>query len=204
MSRQAIILENSFFLFSYKKWILILLLFLFSKFTLAQSIEDNDNVLSLGLGIGSFYNASDKKNKESPTISLNYERALPLEWERAVIGVGCYAGVRSLVSKDGGGFLYYDRHYTFVIAGLRAAFHYNEWFRSYDYDSYAGLMVSYNLLSVPDKSEYAKGEKIPEKKSGTGVSVYAGIRYYLDKSWAVYTEVGFGVSYVTIGACAKF
>lgn len=176
----------------------------FSFNTHAQSIEDNDNVLSLGIGIGSFYKASDKYNKESPTLGLTYERILPLDWERAVIGVGCYGGVRSLVSKNSGGFLYYDKHYTFIIGGLRASLHYNEWFRSYDLDSYAGIMFSYCVLSLPDRSDFAAETEIPNKTSGTGPSIFAGIRYYPDKMWAVYAEAGFGLSYLTIGVCAKF
>jgi hypothetical protein len=178
--------------------------FLFSTIGKAQSIEDNDNILSISVGLGSFYKSSDSFNKESPTLGLMYERALPLEWERAVIGIGCYAGARSLVSKNSSGFLYYDKHYTFIIGGLRSSFHYNEWFRSYDLDSYAGIMYSYCIFSLPDKSDYVTGADIPKKKSGTGPSIYAGLRYYLDKSWAVYGEVGFGLSYLTLGACAKF
>ena len=176
---------------------------LFSGSCIAQSIEDNDNIIGIGIGLGGFYKASDEFNSESPTLGIIYERALPLEWERSVISVGGYAGVRSLVSKNSTGFLYYDKHYTFVIAGLRAAYHYNEWFRSYDLDSYAGLMYSYNVLSIPDKNDFPNGVGT-KKHSGTGPSIYGGLRYYLDKSWAVYAEVGFGLSYLTLGACAKF
>ena len=171
----------------------------------AQSFEPGTNVITAGLGIGGNYGAYDTYTAQTPAIGLAYEKATSIEVGPGVLGLGGYLGYKSLAAKDKTPYYDYDYRWNYTILGFRGAYHWNEWHQVPKLDTYGGLMLSYNIVSFHDKTDYPDGyDYTGSSSSGLGLSMYFGGRYYLGENVGAFAELGFGISYLTLGACFKF
>lgn len=175
----------------------------------AQSFEKGDNVITLGAGFGGYYTGLySSYSAQTPAIGVAYEHAMNFNVGPGVLGMGGYIGHKSLRSHGRFSSLNYDYDYrwTYTIIGFRTAYHWNEWHHVDKLDMYAGLMLGYNVVAFRDKSDYPSDvtKYSYSSASGMGVSGYAGARYYFTDAFGVFGEVGFGHSYITLGAALKF
>ena len=165
-------------------------------YTSAQesSFEQNDNVVTIGVGIGGSYYGyfGFKDYNRLPTFALGYERCIigSLFNDQSALGIGGLAGVTyashsSWTSTD-------------IMVGVRGAMHYAFVDRL---DTYAGAMIGFNVHSWK-----WKGSDNPVHNGSNGLAwgVFAGARYYFAGPVAVYAEVGYGFTLLNAGLSFKF
>lgn len=182
-----------------KKLIFFAIALVASTTLYAQQFQKGSNMLSAGIGLGSSL-GSFTYGSQSPAISLQYERGV---WDiggPGVISLGGYAGRKSYkYSGDG-----FTEKWGYTIIGVRSAYHYNG-LKSDKFDVYAGVMLSYNILNYSYKDN--NGNNINgggHYGSGAGFTLYLGGRYFFTPNIAAFAELGYGVSYLTLGIGFKF
>lgn len=201
----------------YLKFVIpMLFLFVYSGKISAQAFVSGTNTLNAGIGIGgNFRNYSGAS--ATPGFSVNYERGI---WDIGSVGVvslGGYAGIKSYKYKqsynsshwDGNNYLHYSytttSKWNYTIIGVRGAFHYNA-IGGDKLDLYAGVMLSYNALSYKfiDDDPYHDYTSGRNYGSVIGTTAFVGCRYFVSEHIGFYSEIGYGISYLTIGATLKF
>lgn len=163
----------------------------------AQAFDKGTQVGSIGVGVGGSF-GSYTTSSSTPAISLQYERGIWEISDKGVVSLGGYLGYRSFKYEGPG----YRQSWNYSIIGVRSAFHYKG-FDIEKLDPYAGLMLGYYNLNYKYDGPYAS---ILNGSYGStvGFSGYAGARYYLADKIGVFGELGFGISYFTLGAVYKF
>jgi hypothetical protein len=138
--------------------------------------------IGLGVGVGT-----------GIPVELSYERSIVdglIKKKNGAIGVGAYGGWyhRNL----------YDWNYNHYVLGARGAFHYQFVEKL---DTYGGLMLGYNIATA---SWAGDGESIGTASGSTfGYSLFVGARYFFKPKLGVYSEVGYGISYLSVGITFK-
>jgi len=182
-----------------KFFLAILFLSLSVTLVSAQEFKNGDNVLSLGLGVGSAL-GSFGSSSETPAISVQYEHG---QWEvggPGVISLGGYLGFKSYKYEN----YYYSEKLSYTVIGIRSAYHYTG-LKVKNLDVYGGAMLSYNIAGYtfdsPDPYwNYRKGAYA----NYLSLSLYVGGRYYFSSNVAGFLELGYGISYLTIGGSYRF
>jgi hypothetical protein len=160
----------------------------------AQAFENGDNVISVGLGLGGTYRGIHYSS--TPAISAQYEHG---NWDvggPGVISLGAFLGFKSYRHEELG----YSEKWNLTVIGIRSAYHYNG-IDAKELDVYGGLMLSYDIVSYSNTfpSYYNYGGY----SSGLGLSIYVGGRYFFTDNVAGFLELGYGISYATIGVAFK-
>lgn len=172
---------------------------------IAQGFNVGDNVASFSVGLGGNYGASSVYTSQTPALGLGYEHGV-MDLGPGVLGIGGYLGYKSLGFNDPGFGFEYDWSWRYLILGVRGNWHYNEWHGIDELDVYGGLLVSYNSVKWTDNTTYPEGFPIvpSSSSSGIGLSALVGARYYFTESLAAQVELGYGISYASIGLAYKF
>ena len=171
--------------------------------THAQFFEKGTNVISAGVGLGGHF-GSYTYGSQTPGFSLQYEKGV---WDiggPGVISLGGYAGVKSYKYSGSAGAYHYSEKWNYTVIGLRSAYHYNG-INNEKFDLYGGLMLSYNILSY----KFSDNGGTSAYKAGSygntvGLSAYVGGRYLFTDNIGAFAELGYGVSYLTLGLALKF
>jgi hypothetical protein len=177
-----------------KKLLILLLINIFSLIqVLAQesTFKLGDKVLNVGIGLGgAFY--SSYYTSQMPAFSASFEVAVKDKVaEKGSIGVGAYVGFSSAKYTN-----YYDAS-NFLI-GARGSFHYPLVTKL---DTYGGLILGYNAYKYNYDNAYS-GPDISNSKML--LAPFLGARYYFNKTFAGMGEIGFNISYLTLGIALKF
>lgn len=170
----------------------------------AQFFEKGTNVISAGVGLGGSF-GSYSYGSQTPALSLQYERGV---WDiggPGVISLGGYAGVKSYKYSGSSGPYSYSEKWNYTVIGVRSAYHYNG-ISNEKVDLYGGLMLSYNILSYKFKDNGGSSSiyRGGSYGSNVGFSAYAGARYLFTENLGAFAELGYGVSYLTLGLAYKF
>lgn len=170
----------------------------------AQSFTKGSGVLSAGIGLGSAL-GSFSYGSQTPAISVQYEKGL---WETSgpgTISVGGYLGLKTYKYSGGYGSYKYTQKWSYRVIGIRSAYHYNG-IDNEKLDVYGGVMLSYNLLNYKysDNDSYADYQYAGSYGNAAGFTAYVGGRYYIGKNFGLFAELGYGVSYLNMGAALKF
>ena len=171
------------------KQVLFIFSFLFlAFFSQAQYYTPLNNNVSIAGGLGGNYTYSSHTSLVTPII-FTYDRRIDYDFE-----VGAYL---SYVSKK---YELKDNSYqdNYLIIGGRFLYYFEHPF-PLSIKPYAGIMIGYNHASYNPVSETVNPEISP-----IAWSVYLGSRYYLFDHLGVYGEIGYGVSYITLGVCGKW
>ena len=159
----------------------------------AQEIfHKGSTAVNVGVGIGSIYS-----NVTIPPLSASLDYGVAdnlINDNNGSISVGGYVGYTATSAAYG-----ISKYRTsYAILGARGAFHYQF---APKLDTYAGLMLSYNLAS----SSWS-GEAIPAVKaanSDLGITAYLGARYFFTESVGAFAELGYGISNLNLGVTFK-
>jgi len=150
----------------------------------AQDIfQKGTRVLSAGIGVGS-----------GIPVEIAYEQSILdglIKNENGAIGVGGYAGWYHRSE--------YSWSYNHYVIGARGTFHYQFVDKL---DTYGGLMAGYNIAT----SSW-DGEGISDVSATGSVfdfSLFVGARYWFAPNFGVYSEVGYGIAYLSAGIALKF
>ena len=189
-----------------KKFLLSLAVILFITNATAQNttktFAKGDNVVGLGFGVGGVY-GFNAYHSQSPTFGLQYDRAIIELKMGGVIGAGGFVGYKTIAYRDAFGTNYYKQRWNIVIVGARGTFHY-DLFKVNNLDTYGGAMVAVHIINhtenYPDGYGYSKNSH----GNAAYASLFAGAKYYFTPAFGVFGEVGYGVSWLTLGIALKF
>lgn len=178
----------------------------FSFLCHAQSpFQKGTSLLKAGIGIGSsIFNYSG--SSQTPAISAQFEKGI---WDiggPGVVSLGGYVGTKSYKYHYTSAYVDYKQKWNYTIIGVRSAYHYTG-LKSDKADLYGGLMLSYNILKYKfeDKNGSSAGSYgIGSYGNGTGLTAYVGANYFFTANIGAFAELGYGVSYLTLGITAKF
>lgn len=171
-----------------KVFIYVVVAFFATSFAVAQEFSKGTNVINAGIGLGGHYN-NVGSGDESPSLSVSYEHGI---WDIAgpgVISLGGYLGYKSYKYVN-------DIKWNYTIVGVRGAYHFTG-LNVDNLDVYGGTMLSYNMLDI-------NGYDGDDADSELGFSLYAGGRWYFTDTFGVFAELGYGVSYINLGASFRF
>ncbi len=151
-----------------------------AKLKIASS--ESRSFLNFGVGFLSNFGGSGG----IPPVSLSYNRTF-----KKNIKLGGYAGfaTSNFGNVDG-----YDWNYRYLIFGARGTYHFD--LLGDKFDPYAGLMLGYTLVSFGGDCEPFCGDGTSNYIFWSGL---AGLRYQLTDRFEPFAELGYGISYFTIG-----
>lgn len=179
---------------------LFLPLILIALFVLPSQAQNTfvkgDRVVNLTVGLGNRLYSGAAYSNITPALAGSFELGVKddLFDENSSLGVGAYVGYTGAEFSYGPGYGY---KYSNIIIGARGAVHYQ---LIESLDSYAGLMLGYNIVS--DKT-FGTGTFGNPDASEFDFALYVGGRYYFTERIAGVLELGYGISYFNIGVAIK-
>ncbi len=187
-----------------KNLLALLSTFLFALPSIGQNTEDTfaegDGVLAIGVGVGGVFGFSGY-DYQSPAFGIHYDHGIKALDMGAVIGVGGYLGYKGYgydVNYRNG--KYYDK-WGVTILGARGSFHY-DLLRVKNLDTYGGAMLAFHILNR--RENFPNGYPYERTySSALYASLYAGSKYYFNDRVSAFLELGYGVSWATVGAAFK-
>ena len=151
--------------------------------------------IDVNAGIGLLRTFYSGHRSAVPPVSVSVEYGITDK-----ISVGGFFGYTS--TKDR---LWYDANdyarYSFTIVGVRGSYHLNLWDRM---DTYAGLMLGYNIASVKYDTDNPYLDNYAAASSGLALSAYVGGRYMLTEKIGAFAELGYGISVLNLGVNVRF
>jgi len=170
-----------------------------------QSFDIGDDVIGLTFGIGGHYSVyGPGYTSQSPAIGIHYEKGMSWEAGPGVIGLGAYVGYKSLRFKRYDYPVHFDYKWSYTILGARGAYHYE--FLD-NLDTYAGLLLAFNVVSRTDNTYADTGYNSPGyagSGSDVGLTLFIGGKYYFSDNFAALLELGYGIAYLNLGVAYKF
>jgi hypothetical protein len=160
----------------------------------------DDKVMSVGLGMGSVYGSGFKT--KIPPISVSYETGFKqnIFSDKDVLTLGGFAGITTYGWEYTYGSTTWGYNYTHFIVGARSAVHYP--FID-NLDTYGGLMLGLNLVLTSEYGTSITSTSSPYSYNPLALGGYLGARYYFAKDFAAFAEIGYGISYLTLGLAKK-
>ena len=183
----------------------LLIIFILTSVSLgnlfAQPLTFEQQNIGVAIGIPSMsdYNYTSR----NPAISVHYEYGLSDK-----IGIG-YIGVGGLLSIGGAEYnnksqnTPYPVDYSQTLIGPRAAYHFdmvdltgsNDWS---NIDVYGGAFLGLKFESTKYTNPISNAKE-KEKNTKLATDLFAGIRYGFNDNIGAFAELGFGVSYFSVG-----
>jgi hypothetical protein len=179
---------------------LIFALFITSSTLFAQNTTETfakgDNVLGVGIGVGGVYGIGSYST-QTPVLGVQYDRGIVELKMGGVIGAGAFVGYKNYVYKFGN-----DRvKWNIWVIGARGTFHY-DLFKVENLDTYGGMMIAFHVVNEDYSENYTTiGRR--NYNSAAYASLMAGAKYYFAPNVAGYAEIGYGVSWLTMGVAFK-
>lgn len=184
-----------------KSIVLLILVCLNTTLIHAQDAESEfskgTSVIGAGFGLGGAYGLNSFSTS-TPAFGAHFDHGIVDLDGGGTIGVGGYVGFKRFVYKIDK----YRQRWNYIMLGARGSFHYNV-FEVENLDTYAGLMLAYYVLNYNDDipNNYLYNTNY---SSAAYASVFAGAKYYFTPEVAGFGEVGYGVSWVTLGVAFRF
>lgn len=185
-----------------KSLLLATLFAFFYLFASAQEVAKGDKILNLGVGFGTALYSGTGYNSSVPPISGSLEVVIKddLFDGKGALGVGGYLGYASYKWKYSGSGYDYGWKYTNLIIGPRGYLHYSLLEKL---DTYAGVMIGYNIVSAKETGNSIPGYDYSASSSGVIFSGFVGARYFFNDNLAGMVELGSGIAYLNLGVALK-
>ena len=158
-----------------------------------------DKVVSFGIGLlgNTLYSSSTYHSRGVPPLSFSYEQAIKDEvLEKGVIGIGGVIGYSSYKYD----YLGWGYKYSNIMFGAGGFFHYPLIDKL---DTYVGLLLGYNIASANEFGSNPGGWDYSTTSGGFIFAGFVGARYYFTEKFAAFAQLGYGISYFTIGVSLK-
>lgn len=170
--------------------LLIFLLF-FSTVVHAQSFEQGDKLLNVGLGIG---NVLGSGSTVFPPTQVTFEYGVTES-----ISVGGFIGYAANKVSYGIPFTSDSDEIktTFTYFGARVSYHF---YNTEKIDVYGSGGLGYYTSSISDGDP----DYYDIKLGGFAYDISIGGRYYFNEKIGMFTELGYGISILQFGLAAKF
>lgn len=164
--------------------------------TNAQLFDEEVKFFHVGIGVGSPY-AYSGSDVSIPPVHASAEFAISEK-----IGVGGLIGYTA--SKYDEAYLgdSYSWKFTYLIVGARGAYHFID---SDKADVYGGVMLGYNIASATFESNDADLEQYVTEPSVGGVAFggFVGARYMFTEQLGGFAELGYNISWLSVGLAVK-
>lgn len=158
------------------------------------AFEKGDKIFQAGLGLGVGYGGIYGEST-TPVISGAFD--LGYSDRISIGGIVSYTSSEETYSFFGNE---YGWEYTYLGIGGRGAYHYGV-FDSDKIDTYAGITLGYNFVTVSDIGSFGFGSASGSYLLYGG---FAGLRYFFKPNLAVFGELGYGTGLGTVGLSWKF
>lgn len=183
-----------------KKIFILSALLCIVNIALAQtgSYKKGDNLLNIGIGVGSPFFGSGYSASLPVNPSVSFEHGV--SDEISVGGQLSYASSKYTFTYPGYGVVGTFKQ-TAIYVGVRGSYHLNEALDVDDkWDLYGGTSLGYVVVSTggDDGLDYASGSAI-------GFGLFAGGKYLLSSKTGIYAELGYqSLSFINVGVAFKF
>lgn len=158
---------------------------------------NGEKVVNIGIGLGSALYTGTYYKGTVPPLSVSFEKGIKDNvLEKGVIGVGGYVGYSAYKYE----YLDWGYKYSNIILGGRGTFHYPLLEKL---DTYTGVLLGYQILTHKEFGDWGTGTPYNAASGGLIWSWYAGGRYYFNEKMAAMAELGYGISYLTLGISMK-
>jgi hypothetical protein len=158
---------------------------------------NGEKVLNMGIGFGSALYSGAYFKGTIPPLSISFEQGIKDNiLEKGVIGVGGYLGYSSYKYEV----MDWGYKYSDIIIAARGSFHYPFIEKL---DTYTGLLAGYEILTHREFGDLGVGSPLGAANGGIVWSWYVGGRYYFSEKMAAMAELGYGISYLTLGISLK-
>ena len=146
--------------------------------------------INAGIGLGSYYNSLS-----TPPLSVSLDYGVTdnmINGNNGSISVGGFVGY---AASSYSGWIADKVNVSYAILGARGAFHYQF---APKLDTYAGLMLSYDIVSSSYDafSNYIKSSHIDW-------SLFLGARYFFTEKIGAFAELGYGFYNLNLGVTFK-
>lgn len=189
-----------------KKQLLTICLFMaLATVAMAQKVTNayskTDNLLNVGIGIGSPFFGSGYSASLPVNPTISYEHGVT---EEISIG-GQLSYASSKINYNAGyyGYVPSSIKYSATYIGARGSYHLNEILDlDSKFDLYGGASLGYVVLTVSDSSS---GYSASALGSAVGFGAFAGGKYFFSPKTGVYAELGYqSLSFLSVGVAFKF
>jgi len=176
--------------------------------------DENTHIINLGVGFGTGYyrdyRGAGYNYGSTPAMSITYEQAWPKRLGPGYLGVGAYLGFQHAHSRNdydysyGGSPYYYEHTWNNYMIAARAAYHWDV-LNSKRAEVYGGALVGVRIQTYNyTTNDPYTNHSLDDGSVYPAYSLFAGARWYFAKNVGVFGEVGFGISYATVGLSFKF
>lgn len=157
----------------------------------AQTYNEGDNLLNVGIGLGSTFTTGDNT---LPPLSASFEHGFTDKISAG--GFIGYAGSQEEI-------FIYTFKYSYLIIGARGSYHF---YNTDKIDAYGGAMLGYNVANAKVEISGAGGGIAPQASEvgGLAYGVHVGGRYYFNDQIGAFGELGYGIAILNVGLTAKF
>jgi hypothetical protein len=192
------------------KKLLIVAVLVFSSsiiFAQEQNFKKNSLNLNAGIGIGGHYAAWNSYSSQSPEIGISADYGIIDNVGPGTIGAGLYLGYKKMGYKenyyDGSNSYYYKWNWTYTIVGVRGTYYYT--LDNPKIEVYGGALLGVLMEKFKHKSNDPYWQNYEYNYGGSDLSltVFAGGKFNITKKLGIFGEVGYGISYLTLGASLK-
>jgi hypothetical protein len=171
-----------------------------------QAFQKGQKDLNIGIGLGNTLVDGPAYNVWPP-LSLSLDYGVTDD-----ISVGGYFGFTGASDRytgwenygpgNGGGYYTDTYRWTYFILGVRGAYHFGKFIKVPKLDTYAGLMLGYDFAHYSYSTNSPNPDHVDNSYAtygGFAFSIYGGARYRFNEKIAGFAELGYGVSWFTLG-----
>lgn len=185
------------------------------------SFDGGTKLLNIGVGLGgrAYYNygrSGPYKYRSTPAFSISYEQALPKKLGPGYLGLGGYFGFQHAsyrydydyynFNNNNYDKYYYKHSWNYFLIAARGAYHLDvlNWDKGEVYfGTLIGLRIQTYNFESNNPDPYYNNYRLNEGSMYPTWSFFAGGRYYFTDQIGAFMELGYGVSYLTLGATIK-
>lgn len=168
----------------------------------AQDLRVKDNLLSAGIGIGGVYGYNVSYTRSLPGMYIFFDHGIKTDLKKGLITLGGFWGYKYLHYHYDYPFnnYYYAITWNTFMLGVRSTF-------QFKIDEPFHIFIA--LMLGPGYVFYHQSSNDPDYKPKKYNSVYLdysfslGGRYAFSDNVGLFFEVGYGISYLTVGASFK-
>jgi hypothetical protein len=180
----------------------------------AHCFDGSSKVLNLGVGFGGSYYHYNRGHgysyRQTPAFSLTYEQALKEKAGPGFIGLGGYLGYQTARYRYDYGYdnnnYYYQHRWNYIVLAVRGAYHLdvlNTEKAELYFGAIAGLRIQTYKYETNDDGPFRYQNRETGGSVYPALSLFVGGRWYFKPNIGLFGEVGYGISYLTLGLSFK-
>lgn len=160
----------------------------------AQSYNEGDNMLNIGVGLGSAFRTG---TTTLPPLSASFEHGFTDKISAG--GILSYMGSKEETSLGASKFIF---KYSYIILGLRASYNF---YNTDKINAYGGATLGYIIgnsrVEIEGPNPFITPQ--PAKVGGIAYGFHVGGKYYFNEKVGAFAELGYGMAILNLGLTIK-